>query len=213
MTDKLRAYFEALAERWDGLQPPDRGDRLHHMLAPFEALLGGSRTILEVGTGTGALIPCLQQATPRARLVSIDLAGEMLQRARQRCPDVALIQADAHRLPFSAAAFDTVVCHNAFPHFVDKPGALCSLARMLKPGGHLLIVHDLSRERVNAIHGSGGDAIRNDLLPPGVETRRMLLQAGFPDVYHVEDTDERYRVAGRWAGDHQGGPEHAPAPI
>ncbi|MGC9334820.1 MAG: class I SAM-dependent methyltransferase [Anaerolineae bacterium] len=211
--DKLRAYFEALAERWDGIQPLDRGDRLRQMLAPFEALLGVSRAILEVGTGTGALIPCLQQAAPGARLVSIDLAGEMLQRARQRCPDASVVQADAHRLPFLASGFDLVVCHNAFPHFADKPGALRSLACMLRPGGHLLIVHDLSRERVNAIHGSGGEAIRNDLLPPGAETMRMLLQVGFADVYHVEDTDEHYRVAGRWAGDRQGGSGHTPAPI
>jgi SAM-dependent methyltransferase len=201
MMDELRAHFEALAERWDGSQPPDRGDRLRQMLAPFEALLSASGAILEVGTGTGALIPCLRQAAPGARLVSIDLAGEMLQRARQRCPDAAVVQADAHRLPFSAPGFDLVVCHNAFPHFADKPGALRSLARVLRPGGHLLILHDLGRERVNAIHGSGGKAIQNDLLPPGVETRRMLLQAGFADV-QVEDTNELYRVAGRWSARH-----------
>jgi demethylmenaquinone methyltransferase/2-methoxy-6-polyprenyl-1,4-benzoquinol methylase len=195
----LRAYFEDLAERWDGFQPPNRGEVVRQLLAPFDLVLGVSGAILEVGTGTGALIPCLRERAPTAHLTSIDLAGEMLQRARQRCPDAAVVQADAHRLPFAVPGFDLVICHNSFPHFADKPAALLGLARILRPGGYLLILHDLSREKVNAIHSGGGEAIRNDLLPPGVETRRMLTEAGFIAV-KVEDTDEHYVAVGRWAG-------------
>jgi demethylmenaquinone methyltransferase/2-methoxy-6-polyprenyl-1,4-benzoquinol methylase len=196
---ELRAHFEDLAGRWDRLQPPDRRERLRRLLVPFAHLLGASRSILEVGTGTGALIPCLGERAPGARVVSIDLAGEMLRRARQRCPTAVVLQADAHRPPFATAGFDLVVCHNSFPHFADKSAVLSTLARALQPGGHLLILHDLSRERVNAIHSSSGPAIRNDLLPPGEETRDMLLRAGFIDV-RVEDTDARYVAAGRKAG-------------
>jgi len=192
----LRAYFEDLAGRWDGFQPPDREEVLRRLLVPFAPLLGASGAILEVGTGTGALIPCLRECAPSARLVSIDLAGEMLRRARQRCPDAAALQADAHHPPFTAPCFDLVVCHNSFPHFADKPAALLSLACILRPGGYLLILHDLSREKVNAIHSGGGEAIRKDLLPPGREAGRMLLKAGFGDV-QVEDTEEHYIVAGR----------------
>jgi SAM-dependent methyltransferase len=195
----LRAFFEDLAGRWDGFQPPNRGEVLHRLLAPFAPLLGASGAILEVGTGTGALIPCLRETAPGSCLISIDLAGEMLRRARQRCPDAAVVQADAHWPPFAAPGFDLVVCHNSFPHLADKPAALLSLARVLRPGGHLLILHDLSRERVNAIHGGGGAAIQNDLLPPGEETERMLVWAGFVEV-RVEDTDEHYVAIGRRIG-------------
>jgi ubiquinone/menaquinone biosynthesis C-methylase UbiE len=194
--DDLRAYFEELARRWDSFQQSNRGEVLRQLLAPFAPLLSTSGAILEVGTGTGALIACLRERAPDARLVSIDLAGEMLRRARQRCPDAAVVQADAHRPPFAAPAFDLVVCHNSFPHFADKLAALCSLARLLRPGGYLLILHDLSREKVNAIHSSGGAAIQNDLLPTGGQTGRMLMRTGFVGV-QVEDTDEQYVVAGR----------------
>lgn len=200
----LRAYFEDLALRWDGLQAPDRGQRLHRLLAPLAPLLGASGAILELGTGTGALIPCLREWAPGARLVSVDLAGEMLRRARQRCPDAALVQADAHRPPLAASWFDLIVCHNCFPHLADKPAALQALACLLRPGGHLLILHDLSRARVNAIHSSGGPAIQHDLLPPGEETERMLMRAGFADV-EAEDSDERYVVVGRRAPIDRGG--------
>jgi SAM-dependent methyltransferase len=88
------------------------------------------------------------------------------------------------------------VCHNSFPHFADKPAALNALARLMRPGGYLLILHDLGWEKVNAIHSGGGAAIQNDLLPPGEETGQMLVRAGFGDV-QVEDSDERYMVAGQ----------------
>ena len=210
--NELRMHFELLAERWDGFQPPNRGDTLRRMLLPFAPLLATSRAILEVGTGTGALIPCLRERAPGAALISIDLAAEMLRRARGRCPDAAVVQADAHHPPFAAPCFDLIVCHNSFPHFADKPGTLSQLARVLRPGGHLLILHDLSREQVNAIHRSGGPAIQHDLLPPGEKTGSMLMRAGFIGV-QVEDTDEHYIIAGQMAPAKQSGNGNPPAPI
>jgi ubiquinone/menaquinone biosynthesis C-methylase UbiE len=194
----LRAFFEDLAERWDAQQPPDRQEALRRLLAPFAAELGAAQAILEVGSGTGALISCLRERAPAARLVSIDLAHAMLWRARRRCPDAALVQADVHRLPFiqQAGAFDLAVCHNSFPHFANKGAALRGLARVLALGGRLLILHDLSREQVNAIHGGAGPPIHHDLLPPGEEARRMLLEAGFSDVW-VEDTLAHYMISGQ----------------
>ena len=196
--NELRTHFEDLARRWDGLQSPERGQRLRDLLVPFAPLLAQSRTLLEVGTGTGALIPCLRERAPGAHLISIDLAAEMLRRARQRCPDAAVVLADAHDPPFATPGFDLIICHNSFPHFADKPATVSQLARALRPGGHLLILHDLSRKRINAIHSSGGPAIQHDLLPPGEETERMLMRAGFADV-EAEDSDERYVVVGRRA--------------
>jgi SAM-dependent methyltransferase len=203
----LRLYFEDLAARWDSLQPPNRLETLRRLLVPFASVLGASRAILEVGTGTGALIPCLRERAPGADIVSVDLAGEMLRRARQRCPDADVVLADVHHLPFAAPRFDLAVCHNSFPHFADRPAALLGLAQALLPGGRLLILHSVSRARVNAIHSRGGPAIQNDLLPPGEETGRMLVRAGFCDV-RVADTEEQYAVVGRREGGRPGtGPE------
>jgi ubiquinone/menaquinone biosynthesis C-methylase UbiE len=199
----LRTFFEDLAGRWDAQQPADRLEVLSQLLAPFAVMLDAAGVILEVGTGTGALIPCLKERAPAARLVSIDLAYAMLRRACQRGMGALLVQADAHQLPFASegtpgSGFDLVVCHNSFPHFADKPAALLDLARVLRPGGHLLILHDLSREKVNAIHSGAGEAVRNDLLPPGIETRHLLVRAGFIPV-QVQDTEEHYVVVGRRA--------------
>jgi len=194
--DDLRAFFERLAEEWDTQQPPDREEQLRRLLEPFGDLLQQAQAVLEVGTGTGALIPLLRESAPIARVVSIDLAHAMLRRARRRCPDALLVQADAHRLPFPPAAFDRVICHNTFPHFRDKPAALAELARVLAPGGYLLILHDLGRKQVNAIHQGVGGAIGNDLLPSGDELAHLLQAAGFSPL-EIEDGAEHYRAVGQ----------------
>lgn len=197
----LRSFFEALAERWDAEQPPDRGEALANLLAPFEGMLRNAYSILEAGTGTGALIAKLQKKAPNARLISIDLAHAMLKRARRRCPAALLVQADVHFLPFprgiaGSEPFDLIVCHNSFPHFADRLAALGEILRALQRRGHLLILHNLSREQVNAIHRNGEKAIQNDLLPPGRELRRTLVEAGFSDV-EVWDTENHYVAIGQ----------------
>ncbi len=119
----------------------------------------------------------------------------MLRRARGRCPDARPVQADAHSLPFPTGAFDRAICHNVFPHFRDRRAALAELARVLRPGGLLLILHDLGRDEVNAIHRAAGGAIGDDLLPPGTELSRLLRRAGFSEP-EVWDTPEGYGAIG-----------------
>ncbi len=196
--DGRRAFFESLAEGWDAEQPPNRFEVLRRMLEPFEAELRIAKAILEVGTGTGALIPHLQERATAARLVSIDLAQAMLQHARKRCPDALLIQCDVHRLPFPAGSFergfDWVICHNSFPHFSDPFSAAADMARVLCRGGRLLIVHDLGRAQVNTIHrGIPNRFVKDDLLPSGAELAEMLARRGF-EVLQVKDSANRYAV-------------------
>jgi ubiquinone/menaquinone biosynthesis C-methylase UbiE len=188
----MRDFFETLAGEWDALQSPERGERLRQMLAELGALLGDARNILEVGTGTGALLPFLHECAPSARLVAVDFAHAMLARAQTRGVAVRFAQADVHTLPFRAVSFDVVICHGSFPHFRDKRAALFELKRVLQERGHLFILHDVSRIRVNAAHqGAHSTAIHHDLLPCSEEMCALLSAAGFGDI-HVEDTSEHY---------------------
>jgi demethylmenaquinone methyltransferase/2-methoxy-6-polyprenyl-1,4-benzoquinol methylase len=197
--DSLRAFFESLAEEWDAQQPPNRDEIIRQMLAAFDTALGSAKAILEVGTGTGALIPQLRVYAPAARIISIDMAEAMLHLARRRCLEASLVQCDVHRLPFSSAligpnAFDIVISHNSFPHFTDPHVAIAEFARVLIRGGHILIIHDLGREQVNAIHqGSSNSVIHNDLLPPITELAKMLENFGF-EIIDCEDSESRYTM-------------------
>lgn len=199
MTNAIRDYFESRAPTWNNMMPDHLDEALRRMVAPFAGAFGAAHALLEIGTGTGALIPHLVSCAPDTRLVSVDLAHTMLMQAWQRCPDTRLLEADAHHLPFASgknSVFDVVVCHNSFPHFADKPRALREIRRVMRPGGQLFILHNNPRERVNTIHSQAGGPIKNDLLPPGEDLRQLLLLAGYKNVW-VVDTEEHYLARAR----------------
>jgi SAM-dependent methyltransferase len=189
-----RLFFEHLAAEWDDCQPPDRQNKLDNLLSRFDATIQNANLVLEVGTGTGGLIPILKKRYPKPKIIQIDFANAMLQRAQKNHNGDYLVQADAHELPFLNKTFSVVICHNSFPHFKEKMVALQGMRRVLKPGGTLLILHEQSREKVNYIHQHAlAMEIHNDLLPNGNEMGNLLLQSGFNPMI-IEDHEDHYIV-------------------
>jgi ubiquinone/menaquinone biosynthesis C-methylase UbiE len=188
--DPLRDFFENLASEWDAHQPIDRESTLLTLFSLIDAEVPKSAAILNVGTGTGAVIPVLMQRYPDAQITSIDLAWEMLHRARQRVRTARLVQCDVHTLPFPTHSFSIVICHNSFPHFIDKSRALDECKRVLKQHGKLVILHDLNKRMVNHVHHRASSSIiQNDLLLTNDEMRLMVLKSGFKECkFWDEDT-------------------------
>lgn len=97
--------------------------------------------VLEVAVGTGRNFPFYP---PGVRLTAVDFSPAMLAVARRRAVDlgldVQLQEADAGALPFAAAAFDTVVCTLSLCSIPDDRRALAEMARVLRPGGRLLLL-------------------------------------------------------------------------
>ncbi|PJF27323.1 MAG: hypothetical protein CUN53_04490, partial [Phototrophicales bacterium] len=84
MQDPVRTYFEALAARWDERMPSDYGGRLDQFMRPLAAVLEPARVVVEIGTGTGSLVPVLSAIVPGAALIALDLAHAMLMQAVKR---------------------------------------------------------------------------------------------------------------------------------
>lgn len=185
------------------MQAPERQQDLNALLSSYAHLFDSTSRILEIGTGTGSLIPSIRALTPIASVLSIDFAHAMLQHARIKFPHANLIQADAAYLPFSNSptrdsSFDLIICHNAFPHFNDPLATLQSMAIRLLPGSPLLILHDQSRQTVNALHQKIGGAIAQDLLPEPQALSAIMVQAGLGQV-EVEDGVHHFHAIGQRA--------------
>ena len=128
-------------------------------------LFGDSRTwacgqatgeVLEVAVGTGLN---LEAYPPDITLTGIDLSGAMLDLARHRTTELGrtatLQRADAHKLPFEDASFDTVVCTFGLCAIPDHTKAIAEMTRVLRSGGRLILVdHIASTSRV--ARGSSG---------------------------------------------------------
>ncbi|HEV7625800.1 MAG TPA: methyltransferase domain-containing protein [Streptomyces sp.] len=94
-------------------------------------------TALDAACGTGRHTAHLHQLGHH--VIGVDASPEMLARARERLPDVDLREADMHRLPLPGSSVDTVVCALALTHVPDLAPVLAEFARVLRPGGHLVI--------------------------------------------------------------------------
>ncbi len=96
--------------------------------------------VLDVGCGTGALLRELARSHPAALLAGVDPVPEMLAVARRGLPSgVELLEGCAERLPFAEGRFDVVVSCNMFHYLRQPAAALAEMARVLRPGGRLVI--------------------------------------------------------------------------
>lgn len=103
----------------------------------------GCKRILDAACGNGRYSRFLQrQADADALITSFDLSSGMLQRARARLSGarVSHAVADLTRLPYADASFDAIVCGWALEHLPDPRSGLSELARVLQPGGKLLLL-------------------------------------------------------------------------
>jgi ArsR family transcriptional regulator len=171
------AYFRRNAARWDELRA------LHVADAEIEAALLGqlpddAETLLDIGTGTGRI---LQIVAPRVeRAIGIDQSREMLAVARTNLArsgngNVEIRQADMYALPFPSMSIDVVTIHQVLHYAEDPAAVLREAARVLRPGGTMLVVdfapHDvveLRREHAHVHLGFADNQVLGWLAAAGV---------------------------------------------
>jgi len=134
--DRHRDFFAALADRWDDIREAYEHPDIR--LGAVAALLDRRLRILDIGTGTGAMLPVFAGAADS--VVALDNSGAMLERARELCAregldNVRLCNGDLTRLPFAAGVFDACHCAMALHHVADPAAALAEMGRVVKPGG------------------------------------------------------------------------------
>ena len=176
-----RTFFNELAADWDQrFYTPGLKERLSQLVPNFRLL--PASFLLDVGGGTGSIIPYLLQAVGReGRIWSIDFAEKMIEIGKKKFasePRVNFKLASVESLPFDHEFFDHVVCFGSFPHFADQEQALKEMHRVLKKEGTLIIAHALSSEEIKA-HHQGAPPVSRDFLPEETEMKKLLTNAGF----------------------------------
>lgn len=137
---------QAFADRAPRYESGWRGD-MHRDIARRTATLavaidGGARRVLDVGCGTGLVLRELSRGLADAEeLLGVDAAAAMVDTASALTEDRRLrySTAVAENLPFDDGRFDLVVSATSFDHWEDQAKGLSECARVLRPGGHLVM--------------------------------------------------------------------------
>ncbi len=192
-----RAVFGALAASWDEAKS---GEAIAAGVERGLALLGdvSGLDVVDLGCGPGRLEPFLLPRLGTGSVVAIDFAPEMIGRGASLCPDprVTWLCRDVLDTGLEDSCAGLVLCFNAFPHFPDAAAVLGEARRWLRPGGRLLLWHDLGRERLAEVHRRAGRAVEGALLPPAAALA-ATARAGGLLVERAEEDESSYTFLAR----------------
>ena len=141
---RVEEVFDRVAERYD-LMNDLMSFGLHRLWKAFAVSVARIRPgerVLDVASGSGDLARAF--AARGAQVWMSDINGPMLERGRDRLLDAGCVapavRCDAERLPFAAASFDCVSVGFGLRNMTHREAALAEMARVLKPGGRLLVL-------------------------------------------------------------------------
>jgi ubiquinone/menaquinone biosynthesis C-methylase UbiE/Fe2+ or Zn2+ uptake regulation protein len=178
-----QTYFRKHAAEWDRIR------KLHVADAAVEAAISDAlaqrpfRSLLDLGTGTGRMLELFGPQIERG--LGLDLSLDMLLLARDRLERAGLRhcsvrQGDIYDLPLADNSFDAIIIHQVLHYLDDGARAVKEAARVLRPGGSLLVVdfapHELEFLREQHAHRRLGFA-------PEIVTQ-WLASAGLEPVMH-----------------------------
>lgn len=186
-------FFDTIAPRWDKTNVINE-KKISHILDVAE--IGEGDYALDVGTGTGVLIPFLESRVGvDGRIVAVDLSEGMLDVARSKYSgydNLTFRRLDVERDTI-AEQFDHIMMYCMFPHLQEPMGTLRWLVNVnLRPGGTLVIAHAQSRHAINHIHHRHSPEGTGNLVE--IKYFVSLIGEYGMKVDYSEDSDEYYIV-------------------
>lgn len=200
-SDRLRGLYEARAEQQYSAAVPLPDPALDRKFARICALVRAQlpcAAFLDAGCGDGRYLRALESELP-ARVAGVDISERILQTARACVPRAELRQANLESLPFGDGDFDLVLSSQVIEHVLDAGAAAAELARVLRPGGvlvlstdnaHNLVTRVLNAPRTAAVRLLRLRGLRGRLQSPATaysreSLRALLVAAGF-EIEHEE---------------------------
>lgn len=193
MTQSEIDFFDKLAPEWDANEVRSTPVRIRSILSKLPINKG--MNILDLGTGTGVLIPYLSSMTGAdGHVTGIDLSEGMLSLARNKfgnLPNVEFMRLDfeEEQIP---GKYDIVLLYCVYPHLHSPAATMEWLFKMnIKEGGTIVIAFPSDEKFINNIHHERKS--ESDHLPTASVLADMIIRWGFM-AQVVADSEEEYII-------------------
>ena len=178
MTSEELKFFDTIAPKWDEMEVYSTSEKVAELID-----LTGIREgydVLDLGTGTGVLLPELSGRVGRkGTVMAVDFSERMLAEARGKNGELKNV--DFLRLDFEKSdvpgRYDLIMLYCVYPHLAEPVETLKRLRKHnLKDGGKIVIGFPKDEGCINRIHADKD--VDSDLLPPAPQLAGWLTQNG-----------------------------------
>lgn len=173
-----KEFFDRLAPNWDAMDDGDHGRKALIASLPIQK---GMR-ILDAACGTGVITGELLSLSDD--VVGVDISPKMLEIARKKYEGTGVVFHEVSLYEYEDEPFDGIVLYNAYPHFMERERLKKKLDELVKPGGFVAILHNMSRAKLDAHHKYVPSSISRSLLPAEEEA------AFYKDAFLIERAEE-----------------------
>jgi cyclopropane fatty-acyl-phospholipid synthase-like methyltransferase len=183
--ETLEQFFDRHASLWDTYQKAHDFETIENVFKKVG--VSSSDIVLDVGTGTGVLVPFLVKYGC-VKFAAIDISQKMVGEYRKKYPTYGVVCGDYQKPGlFQEGQFSKIIIYNAFPHFSVPSAVFRNSYQQLQKDGLLVIFHSRNREQLNLKHKEVGGIVGNHLLLSDNDFRDGLISAGFQDIV-VDDS-------------------------
>lgn len=187
-----KEFFDSIANDWDNIIEVNEF-KISKLLSKLD--IKSDERILDVGTGTGVLIPFLKKLNSSGYIKGIDISSGMLEVAKNKYKNITdldfeLLDVENHKIKDK---YDKIILYSMFPHLKDKTKTIKSLVENnLIKGGKLMIAHSNSIEFLNNMHKEKDESVSEDRLIPVHMQKNLFTEQGLNVIEAFEDNEMYY---------------------
>ncbi|MBC8630673.1 methyltransferase domain-containing protein [[Eubacterium] tenue] len=186
-----RDFFDNIAKEWDNIIEVNE-EKINTLLSKLD--IKENERVLDVGTGTGVLIPFIKKLNKNGYIRGVDLSNGMIEVARKKYKHIPNLDFEIIDVENEVIKekYNKIILYSMFPHLENKTKTIKTLVKKnLSENGKLMIAHSNSREFLNNMHKEKDEAVSEARLMP-IDNQVKLFEYIGLNVVEAFENDQMY---------------------
>lgn len=192
-----KEFFNSIAEEWDKITKVNE-EKINFLLSRIHIKEGDK--VLDIGTGTGVLIPFIRGFNKMGEINALDVSEGMLCKAKEKysnLPNIKFTLVDVEEEKVEGE-YNKIILYSMFPHLKRREDTIKKLVtENLCENGKLIIAHSSSREFLNNMHSRKDERVKKDRLIEVNKQRNLFEEIGLNVDEAFEDENVYYLIINR----------------